>query len=150
MIRFHQSAMSLSLLNQSISDPQTHVRQTRVRNSPLCRTITWGCTLRERFSGGARGVRRPQHDFGGAWPGAANESQSVANAQLFSCRKVDAHRQSSWRLTDRTQNLSERNPDHLEADVKRLLLFCAISTSILTCLDKPAGLLFGEMEDGVG
>ena len=34
--------------------------------------------------------------------------------------------------------------------MKRLLLFCAISTSIVTCLDKPAGLLFGEMEEGVG
>ena len=63
---------------------------------------------------------------------------------------MDAHRQLSSQLTDRTQNLSERNPDHLEADVKRLLLLCAISTSILTCLDKPAGLLFAEMEDGVG
>lgn len=95
-------------------------------------------------------MRRPQHDFGGAWPGAANESQPVANAQLFSCRKVDAHRHLSSRLTDRTQNLSERDPDHLEADVKRLLLFCTISTAILTYLDKPAGLLFGEMGDGVG
>lgn len=49
----------------------------------------------------------------------------------------------SSRLPDRTQNPSERHPDHLEADVKRLLLFYA-STVILLCLlcpDKPTGLL---------